>query len=83
MTKKKYTRDDIADVLTIIAKNSTDEEYAKITSAMSMLFVGHTFDLSEDGFEFINLAIKIRKNKKNGLISLTKKDNIIKITPKK
>jgi len=67
--------------LQILANKLTREEYAAVTSMMSMLFIGHTFELSEDGFEFVNLSIKIKKqiNKKD--FGLSRQDNIIKLKP--
>ena len=67
--------------LQILANKLTREEYAAVTSMMSMLFIGHTFELSEDGFEFVNLSIKIKKqiNKKD--FELSRQDNIIKLKP--
>jgi hypothetical protein len=52
-----------------------------ITGHRTMLFIGHTFELSEDGFEFVNLSIKIKKqiNKKD--FDLSGQDNIIKLKP--
>jgi len=82
MTKKKHTRDDMQEVLQILANKLDRLEYAKVTSAMSMLFVGHTFGMSEDGFEFINLAIKTKKNNINKPTKITRQDNVIKLKPK-
>ena len=67
--------------LQILANKLTREEYAAVTSMMSMFFIGHTFELSEDGFEFVNLSIKIKKqiNKKD--FDLSRQDNIIKLKP--
>ena len=67
--------------LQILANKLTREEYAAVTSMMSMLFIGHTFELSEDGLEFVNLSIKIKKqiNKKD--FDLSRQDNIIKLKP--
>ena len=73
MVKKRHTKDDMQGVLQILAK---------VTSAMSMLFVGHTFGMSEDGFEFINLAIKTKKNNINKPTKITRQDNVIKLKPK-
>lgn len=50
------------EVLELLANRLNKTEYANVTSAMSMLFIGHTFGMSEDGFEFINLAINCRKS---------------------
>ena len=49
---------------------------------MSMLFVGHTFQLSEDGFEFINLVIKTKKNQGKKLVKINRQSNIIKLKPR-
>ena len=71
----------MTECLQVLANRLSKEEYAAITSMMSMLFIGHTFELSEDGFEFVNLSIKIKKkiNKKD--FDLSRQDNIIKLKP--
>jgi len=82
MTKNKHTRNDVQDVLQILADKLDRKEYAKVTSLMSMLFVGHTFQLSEDGFEFINLVIKTKKNQGKKLVKINRQSNIIKLKPR-
>jgi len=82
MVKKRHTRDDMQEVLQILANKLDRRDYAKVTSAMSMLFVGHTFGMSIDGFEFINLAIKTKKNITNKEVKITRQDNVIKLKPK-
>lgn len=82
MVKKRHTRDDMQEVLQILADKLDRKDYAKVTSAMSMLFVGHTFGMSIDGFEFINLAIKTKKNITNKEVKITRQDNVIKLKPK-
>jgi len=82
MVKKRHTRDDMQEVLQILANKLDRKDYAKVTSAMSMLFVGHTFGMSIDGFEFINLAIKTKKNITNKEVKITRQDNVIKLKPK-
>ena len=82
MVKKRHTRDDMQEVLQILANKLDRRDYAKVTSAMSMLFVGHTFGMSIDGFEFINLAIKTKKNMTNKEVKITRQDNVIKLKPK-
>jgi hypothetical protein len=80
-TKKRLTKEHMTECLQVLANRLSKEEYAAITSMMSMLFIGHTFELSEDGFEFVNLSIKINKqiNKKD--FDLSRQDNIIKLKP--
>lgn len=79
--KKKLTRKEIEKCLQILANNLTVEDYTKVTSLMAMLFVGHKFELSDDGFEFINLAIKTKKQEKTKKFHITRQDNVIKIKP--
>jgi len=67
--------------LQILANKLTREEYAAVTSMMSMLFIGHTFELSEDGFEFVNLSIKVKKQNNKKDFDLSRQDNIIKLKP--
>jgi hypothetical protein len=80
-TKKRLTKEHMTECLQVLANRLSKEEYAAITSMMSMLFIGHTFELSEDGFEFVNLSIKIKKqiNKKD--FDLSRQNNIIKLKP--
>jgi hypothetical protein len=80
-TKKRLTKEHMTECLQVLANRLSKEEYAAVTSMMSMLFIGHTFELSEDGFEFVNLSIKIKKqiNKKD--FDLSRQDNIIKLKP--
>jgi hypothetical protein len=47
-----------------------------------MLFIGHNFDLSDDGFEFINLAIKIKKESHKKTFKKALHNNVIKLKPK-
>ena len=82
MTKNKHTRNDVQDVLQILADKLDRKEYAKVTSLMSMLFVGHTFQLSDDGFEFINLVIKTKKNQAKKLVKINRQSNVIKLKPR-
>ena len=58
----KVTKEHMQDILEMLANRLNKTEYTEVTSAMSMMFLGHTFDMSEDGFEFINLAIHARKH---------------------
>jgi hypothetical protein len=78
----KHTRNDVQDVLQILADKLDRKEYAKVTSLMSMLFVGHTFELSDDGFEFINLVIKTKKNQAKKLVKINRQSNVIKLKPR-
>jgi len=58
----KVTKEHMQDILEMLANRLNKTEYAEVTSAMSMMFLGHTFEMSEDGFEFVNLAIHARKH---------------------
>jgi hypothetical protein len=62
--KGRLERGNLVTALELLSDKLTPKEYAKVTSIMSMLFVGHTFDLSDDGFEFVNLCISVKKNYK-------------------
>lgn len=67
--------------LQILANNLSRDDYVTVTSAMSMLFIGHTFELSDDGFEFVNLTIKVKKENKKKGFDLSRQDNVIKLKP--
>ena len=49
------------------------KDITKVTSVMTMMFVGHQFDMSDDGFELINLITRTRK-----LINAKKVKKILK-----
>ena len=82
MAKKgKIEQGNLVSVLELLSDKLNPREYAKVTSVMSMLFVGHTFELSEDGFEFVNLCISVKKNyNKRAVKSL--QGNVIRLKPK-
>jgi hypothetical protein len=76
----------MAEILELLADRLNKEEYATVTSAMSMLFVGHDFEMSEDGFEFINLAIESRSNAHENRIAKMKtktlQSKVVRLKPK-
>ena len=79
--KGRLERGNLVTALELLSAKLTPKEYAKVTSIMSMLFVGHTFDLSDDGFEFVNLCISVKKNyRKKTVKSL--QGNVIRLKPK-
>jgi hypothetical protein len=81
MKKKRTHISNLEEVLIILANNLDPKEYAKVTSLMALIWVGHTFNLSEDGFEFINLAVKVRKQNKKKSFKTTRQNNVIKLKP--
>jgi hypothetical protein len=80
-TKNRVNRGNLITVLELLSDKLTPKEYAKVTSVMSMLFVGHTFDLSDDGFEFVNLCINVKRNYRKKIIK-SLQGNVIKLKPK-
>jgi hypothetical protein len=80
-TKNRVNRGNLVTVLELLSDKLTPKEYAKVTSVMSMLFVGHTFDLSDDGFEFVNLCIRVKRNYRKKIIK-SLQGNVIKLKPK-
>jgi hypothetical protein len=78
-TKNRVNRGNLVTVLELLSDKLTPKEYAKVTSVMSMLFVGHTFDLSDDGFEFVNLCINVKRNYRKKIIKTVLKTNLLKI----
>jgi hypothetical protein len=80
-TKNRVNRGNLITVLELLSDKLTPKEYAKVTSVMSMLFVGHTFDLSDDGFEFVNLCIRVKRNYRKKIIK-SLQGNVIKLKPK-
>ena len=73
MTKAKDMRGQLNESLEILARTLDLKDYTKVTSVMTMMFVGHQFDMSDDGFELINLITRTRK-----LINAKKVKKIIK-----
>jgi len=89
MSRVKNMRGQLEESLEIMANKLDVKEYTKITSIMTMMFVGHTFEMSADGFELINLITKIRKKirkeKIEKIIKKGRRGNLIKLnikTPK-
>jgi len=79
---KKIKKDNLNDILIILAQKLDAREYSKVTGVMSMLFIGHQFDLTPDGFEFINLAIKIKKEAHKKTFKKALHNNVIRLKPK-
>jgi len=71
--KPKDMRGQLNESLEILARTLDLKDYTKVTSVMTMMFVGHQFDMSDDGFELINLITRTRK-----LINAKKVKKIIK-----
>ncbi len=82
MPGKRTKKSNLESVLEILAHKLDSKEYAKTTSVMSLLFIGHSFDLSDDGFEFINLAIKIKKESHKKTFKKALHNNVIRLKPK-
>jgi len=82
MPGKRIKKSNLESVLEILAHKLDSKEYSKVTSVMSMLFIGHNFDLSDDGFEFINVAIKIKKESHKKTFKKALHNNVIKLKPK-
>ena len=82
MPGKRIKRTSLESALEILAQKLDSKEYSKVTSVMSMLFIGHQFDLSTDGFEFINLAIKIKKESHKKTFKKALHGNVIKLKPR-
>ena len=68
MSRAKDMRGQLEESLEILAVKLDLSEYTKVTSIMTMMFVGHTFEMSDDGFELINLITKTVKTLKNKLL---------------
>jgi hypothetical protein len=82
MPGKRIRKSNLESALEILAQKLDSKEYSKVTSVMSMLFIGHQFDLSTDGFEFINLAIKIKKESHKKTFKKALHGNVIRLKPK-
>ena len=80
---KRISKNQLEKSLEILADNLNPVEYSKVTSVMSLLFVGHQFGMSPDGFEFVNLAIKIKKNHKKKQYKKTLHGNVINLKLKR
>ena len=64
-SRAKDMRGQLNESLEILARTLDLKDYTKVTSIMTMMFVGHQFEMSDDGFELINLITKTRKAVKN------------------
>ena len=73
MSRAKDMRGQLEESLEILARSLSLPDYTKVTSIMTMMFVGHTFEMSDDGFELINLITKTRKNIKKEKLKVIKK----------
>jgi len=82
MPGKRIKKSNLESALEILAQKLDAIEYSKVTGVMSMLFIGHNFDLSDDGFEFINLAIKIKKESHKKTFKKALHNNVIRLKPK-
>jgi hypothetical protein len=82
MPGKRIRKTNLEAALEILANKLDSKEYSKVTSVMSMLFIGHQFDLTPDGFEFINLAIKIKKESHKKTFKKALHGNVIKLKPR-
>ena len=82
MSKPKDMRGQLNESLEILARTLDLKDYTKVTSVMTMMFVGHQFEMSDDGFELINLITMTRKavkNEKIKVIKKTRQGNVFKL----
>ena len=83
MSRAKDMRGQLDESLEILARTLDLKDYTKVTSVMTMMFVGHTFEMSDDGFELINLITKTRKavkaNKVKKIIKKGRQGNVFKL----
>ena len=80
---KRTDKTQLDKALEILAEKLTPVEYSKVTSVMSLLFVGHKFGMSSGGFEFINLAINVKKQHRKSKINKTLHGNVISLKLKR
>ena len=81
-SRAKDMRSQLDESLEILARTLDLKDYTKVTSIMTMMFVGHTFEMSDDGFELINLITKTRKavkKEKIKVIKKTRQGNVFKL----
>jgi len=81
-SRAKDMRSQLNESLEILARTLDLKDYTKVTSIMTMMFVGHTFEMSDDGFELINLITKTRKavkKEKIKVIKKTRQGNVFKL----
>lgn len=86
MSRAKDMRGQLEESLEILACTLNLKDYTKVTSVMTMMFVGHQFEMSDDGFELINLITKTRKavkaNKIKKIIKKGRQGNVFKLNLK-
>ena len=73
MSRAKDMRGQLNESLEILARTLDLKDYTKVTSVMTMMFVGHQFEMSDDGFELINLITMTRKAVKKEKQTITTK----------
>ena len=73
MSRAKDMRGQLNESLEILARTLDLKDYTKVTSIMTMMFVGHQFEMSDDGFELINLITMTRKAVKKEKQTITTK----------
>tara|TARA_B110000444_G_C18544722_1_gene457415 strand:- start:288 stop:545 length:258 start_codon:yes stop_codon:yes gene_type:complete len=79
---KRIKKTNLESALEILAQKLDATEYSKVTGVMSMLFIGHQFNMTPDGFEFINLAIKTKKEAHKKTFKKALHNNVIRLKPK-
>ena len=83
MARAKDMRGQLNESLEILASTLDLKDYTKVTSVMTMMFVGHQFDMSDDGFELINLITMTRKavnaKKVKKIIKKGRQGNVFKL----
>jgi hypothetical protein len=82
----KGSKQHLAYVFGVLAKNLNKNDYAHVVAVMQMLFIGHPFDCSLDGFEMVNLSVEAKKEIRKQEISKkikTRHGNVISINTEK
>ena len=80
----KGSKEHLGYIFGILAENLDKDEYAHVVAVMQMLFIGHDFYCSPDGFELVNMSIRAKefvKKKETKSKIKSRQDNVIHIKP--
>jgi hypothetical protein len=78
----KGSKEHLEYIFKLLASNLNDNDYSHVVAVMQMIFVGHSFYCTPDGFELVNMSIKAKQYaKKNKIKSKIKarQGNVISI----
>lgn len=82
----KGSKEHLEYIFKLLASNLNDNDYSHVIAVMQMIFVGHSFYCTPDGFELVNMSIKAKQEAKKSRIKSkikARQGNVISINPNK